>query len=110
MENYRYVAIDENGKILQDKYLIGKIQESEFEFEIPLDLDITNKRFINGEWVEYYEREENIFPIIPEEERNSKGNLEAVFVQLDMIEAKIDKSHQDIIDEYTLELLDAGVL
>ena len=55
MENYRYIVIDENGKILQDKYLSGKIQESEFEFEIPLELDVVNKRFINGEWVEYYE-------------------------------------------------------
>lgn len=30
--------------------------------------------------------------------------------QLDRIEAKIDKSQQDIIDEYTLSLIEEGIL
>ena len=109
MENYRYVVIDENGKILQDKYLNGKIQESEFEFEVPLDIDLSNKRYINGQWEDYFEKYEDSLPLLPKEE-NPIGNLDAVFIQLDSIEAKIDKSQQDIIDEYTLELLETGVL
>ena len=107
MENYRYIVIDENGKILQDKYLSGKIQESEFEFEIPLELDVVNKRFINGEWVEYYET----FQEITLENKSNPVELpEALYLQLDMIEAKIDKSHQEIIDDYTLELIKEGVI
>ena len=30
--------------------------------------------------------------------------------QLDRIEAKLDKTQQDIIDEYTLELIESGML
>lgn len=30
--------------------------------------------------------------------------------QLDRIEAKLDKSNQDIIDEYTLQLIESGVI
>ena len=109
MENYRYVVIDENGKILQDKYLTGKIQESEFEFEVPLEIDLSNKRYINDQWEDYFEKYEDNLPSFSKEE-NSTGNLDAVFIQLDSIEAKIDKSQQDIIDEYTLELLESGAL
>ena len=107
MAEYRYVVIDENGKVLQDKYLSGKIQESKFEFEIPLELDIANKRFIDGQWIEYYET----FQEITLENRPNPVELpEALYLQLDMIEAKIDKTQQQIIDDYTLELIKEGVI
>ena len=49
---FRYAQIDENGYVVSDSYLSG---EAKADNMIPIseDFDLTNKKYVNGEWVEY---------------------------------------------------------
>lgn len=106
----RYIVINSEGKIIEDKYLNGEIITDEFCFEVDLDFNTENKRFINNEWIEYYENTQIELPPLLENKPNPVELPEALYLQLDMIEAKIDKSQQDIIDDYTLKLIEEGVI
>lgn len=50
---YRYAQIDlETGIVVSDSRLSGEIN---YPYMIPIsdDFDLTNKKYVNGEWVEY---------------------------------------------------------
>ena len=92
----RYAQINlETGLVDGDSHLSGEVNEPNM---IPVadDFDLTNKKYVNGEWVEYTPEP------IPEPEPEP--------TQLDRIEAAVNKTQQDIIDEYTLELIESGAL
>lgn len=93
----KYIQINlETGTIEATSWVSGEITAKNL---IPVleDFDSTNKKydFEINDWV-YYEPE-----IIEKVTQPT---------QLDRIEAKIDKSQQDIIDEYTLSLIKEGIL
>lgn len=48
----RYAQIDEDGYVVSDSYLSGEVIAKDM-IPIPEDFDITNKKYVNGEWVEY---------------------------------------------------------
>lgn len=49
---FRYAQIDENGYIVSDSYLSGEVNADNM-ISIDKDFDLTNKKYVNGEWVEY---------------------------------------------------------
>jgi len=52
IQMYRYAQINEDGDVVSDSYLSG---EAKADNMIPLDdgFDLTNKRYVNGTWVDY---------------------------------------------------------
>ena len=91
---YRYAQIDiDTGLVVSNSYLSG-IVYAENMIPIEEDFDLTNKKYVDGEWVEYTPEP------VPEPEPS----------QLDRIEAAVSKSQQDIIDAYTLELVEGGII
>lgn len=91
---YRYAIINiETGIVVGESYLSGKVKKDDM-IPIPFDFDITNKKYINGEWVEY------IPEPLPEPEPT----------QLDRIEEAVKQSQQDIIDNYTMQLIEEGAI
>lgn len=91
---FRYAQIDDNGYVVSDSYLSGKVEADNM---IPLDdnFDLTNKRFVNGKWKEY----------IPEPAEVETG------ISGDEIQAQILLNQADIIakqreqDEVLAEML-----
>lgn len=49
---YRYAQIDENGYVVSDSHLSGEVIKDNM-IRISDDFDLTNKKYVNGEWVEY---------------------------------------------------------
>ena len=49
---FRYAQIDDTGNVISDSYLSGEVKADNM---IPIsdDFDLTNKKYVNGEWVEY---------------------------------------------------------
>ena len=49
---FRYAQIDENGYVVSDSHLSGEVN---YPNMIPVsdDFDLTNKKYVDGEWVEY---------------------------------------------------------
>ena len=95
MAQYRYIQINlNNGEIIGDSYLSEQLS-MEHLISVDEDFNAVNKKYDLElkEWIE-------IEPVTP------------VYVptQLDRIEAAVNQSKQDIIDEYTLELLESGAL
>ena len=49
---FRYAQIDENGYIVSDSYLSGEVT-AENMIAIEEGFETSNKRYVDGEWVEY---------------------------------------------------------
>ena len=50
---FRYAQIDtETGMVVSDSYLSGEV-EADNMISISEGFDLTNKKYVNGEWVEY---------------------------------------------------------
>ena len=50
---YRYAQIDiETGMVVSDSYLSGEVKAYNM-IPISEDFDLTNKKYVDGEWVEY---------------------------------------------------------
>ena len=49
---YRYAQINENGIVVCDSYLSGKVT-ADHMIEIAEGFDLTNKKYVDGKWVEY---------------------------------------------------------
>lgn len=93
MAQYIYVEINDNGEITGQKWLSGEINDPK-SIRVTEDFDPTNKRWNGEAWEEY----------IPEPEPEPEPT------QLDRIETAINLSQQEIIDNYTLELIEGGVI
>ena len=74
--SYRYAQINEEGIVVGDSHLSGIVGVSNM-VSIEDNFDLTNKKYVNGEWVKY----------VPEE---STSTTEPVVTQLDKIEANLD--------------------
>lgn len=64
--SYRYAQIDKNGYVVGNSYLSGEVN-SEDMMLISEDFDLTNKKYINGNWIEY--TPEPIKEIVTEQEQ-----------------------------------------
>ena len=99
MEDFIYIDIDDNGNIIGQKWLTGEIDDPK-SIRVTEDFDPTNKRWNGKEWEEY----------IPEPEPEIEPKSDPIIERLDRIETVVLQSKQEIIDEYTLELLETGIL
>ena len=50
--SYRYAQIDNDGRVICDSYLSGEVI-ADYMIPITEEFDLTNKKYVNGEWVEY---------------------------------------------------------
>ena len=99
---FRYAQINiETGIVEGDSYLSKEMEQPNL-IPVAEDFDLTNKKYVNGEWIEYVPEAEEEEPIEPEP------------TQLDRIEELVAKSHaqisQEAVDAYTLELIEGGIL
>lgn len=104
----RYAQIDiETGIVISDSYLSGEV-EAENMILIDEDFDLKNKRYINGNWIEYVSE--------PNETENSKNETEnsdndTEFSETERIQAEMLLNQERIItkqnehDEILAELL-----
>ena len=49
---YRYAQIDPNGYVVSDSYLSGEVTADNM-IPISEDFDLSNKKYVDGSWVEY---------------------------------------------------------
>lgn len=91
---YRYAIINtETGIVEGISDLTGEVNKPDMIL-IGDDFDVTNKKYVNGKWVGYTPEP------LPEPEPT----------QLDRIEQAVKMSQQEIIDNYTLTLIEGGVI
>lgn len=92
---YRYAQIDEYGYVVSDSQLSGEVIADNM-ISISEDFDITNKKYINGKWVEYIPEPE------PEPEPEYKPtNAEIAQMQITMMEAMADQYEQNLQNQLT---------
>lgn len=102
---YRYAQIykssDGFGYVECDSYLSG-IVEKENMILLEIDFDFTNKRwnYETETWEDYIPEPEDI----PEPQPSQLDRIE------EMISKPIEQHKQDAVDEYTMSLLERGVL
>lgn len=95
---YRYAIINLKTGIVEGvSYLSGEINKPDMIL-IPSDFDITNKKYINGEWVEYTPEP------LPEPEPT----------QLDIIQEMLAKSNEELrqegYDNCVMDMVKEGVI
>lgn len=100
MENFYYAQLDENDICFTVMDSGGKLQTSDKIIRLEsYDLSLLGKRYNNGVW-------ENVEQL--------ESEAEPEITQLDRIEAILNEDKNEIIetaiDEYTLELIEQGVL
>ena len=76
---YRYAQIDENGIVVSDSHLSGEVHADNM-IPIAEDFDLTNKKYENGEWVEY-------IPPQPEPEPSVEEILESIAINTEYLVA-----------------------
>ena len=97
----RYAQIDlDTGMVVSDSYLSGEV-EAENMIQIEEGFDLTNKRYIDGNWVEY----------VPESNETENNNNETEISDAELIQAEMLLNQESIIakqneqDEILAELL-----
>lgn len=97
----RYAQIDlDTGMVVSDSYLSGEV-EAENMIQIDEDFDLTNKRYIDGNWIEY----------VPESNETENNNNETEISDAELIQAEMLLNQESIIakqkehDEILAELL-----
>ena len=97
----RYAQIDiKTGLVISDSYLSGEV-EAENMIQIEEDFDLTNKRYIDGNWIEY----------VPESNETENNNNETEISDAELIQAEMLLNQESIIakqkehDEILAELL-----
>lgn len=97
----RYAQIDiKTGMVVSDSYLSGEV-EAENMIQIDEDFDLTNKRYIYGNWIEY----------VPESNETENNNNETEISDAELIQAEMLLNQERIItkqnehDEILAELL-----
>lgn len=89
---FRYAQIDDNGYVVCDSRLSGEVIADNM-IAIADDFDLTNKKYVNGEWIDY----------IPEviEPEYQPTNAEIAQTQLTMMEAMADQYEQNLQNQLT---------
>ena len=97
----RYAQIDlDTGMVVSDSYLSGEV-EAENMIQIDEDFDLTNKRYIDGNWIEY----------VPESNETENSKNETEISDDELIRAEMLLNQESIIakqkehDEILAELL-----
>ena len=97
----RYAQIDlDTGMVVSDSYLSGEV-EAENMIQIKEDFDLTNKRYIDGNWIEY----------VPELNETENNKNETEISDAELIQAEMLLNQESIIakqkehDEILAELL-----
>lgn len=97
----RYAQIDsKTGLVISDSYLSGEV-EAENMIQIEESFDLTNKRYIDGNWIEY----------VPESNETENNNNETEISDAELIQAEMLLNQESIIakqkehDEILAELL-----
>lgn len=97
----RYAQIDlDTGMVVSDSYLSGEV-EAENMIQIEESFDLTNKRYIDGNWIEY----------VPESNETENNNNETEISDAELIQAEMLLNQESIIakqkehDEILAELL-----
>lgn len=97
----RYAQIDsKTGLVISDSYLSGEV-EAENMIQIEEGFDLTNKRYIDGNWIEY----------VPESNETENNNNETEISDAELIQAEMLLNQESIIakqkehDEILAELL-----
>lgn len=91
---YRYAQINlETGMVVGDSHLSGEVDYPNL-IPIPDDFDLTNKKYVDGEWVEY----------IPEETETEPTEQELINAEILLNQATI-LSNQNATDEVLAEIL-----
>lgn len=97
----RYAQIDsKTGLVISDSYLSGEV-EAENMIQIEEDFDLTNKRYVDGNWIEY----------VPESNETENNNNETEISDAELIQAEMLLNQESIIakqkehDEILAELL-----
>ena len=97
----RYAQIDiKTGMVISDSYLSGEV-EAENMIQIEESFDLTNKRYIDGNWIEY----------VPESNETENNNNETEISDAELIQAEMLLNQESIIakqkehDEILAELL-----
>lgn len=97
----RYAQIDiKTGLVISDSYLSGEV-EAENMIQIEEDFDLTNKRYIDGNWIEY----------VPDENETENNENDTEFSETERIQAEMLLNQERIIakqnehDEILAELL-----
>lgn len=97
----RYAQIDiKTGMVISDSYLSGEV-EAENMIQIEESFDLTNKRYVNGNWIEY----------VPESNETENNNNETEISDTELIQAEMLLNQERIItkqnehDEILAELL-----
>lgn len=89
----RYAQIDlESGNVISDSHLSGEVKAKHM---IPIsdDFDLSNKKYINGEWVDY------VPEVVDEPTDQELINAEILLNQADIL------SNQAFMDEVLAEIL-----
>lgn len=93
----RYAQIDtKTGLIISDSFLSGEV-EAENMIRIEEDFDLTNKKYVNGKWIEY----------VPEKTEFEEETSDDEIIQAEMLlnQAEIiskQKEHDEILAELLL--------
>ena len=97
---FRYAQIDENGFVVSDSYLSGEVTEDSM-ISIAEDFDLVNKKYENGQWVEYTPE-----PEIEEEIQADTEPTEYELIQAELLlnQAEI-MAKQNEHDEVLAEIL-----
>ena len=97
----RYAQIDlDTGMVVSDSYLSCEV-EAENMIQIEESFDLTNKRYIDGNWIEY----------VPESNETENNNNETEISDAELIQAEMLLNQESIIvkqkehDEILAELL-----
>ena len=97
----RYAQIDlDTGMVVSESYLSGEV-EAENMIQIEESFDLTNKRYIDGNWIEY----------VPESNETENNNNETEISDAELIQAEMLLNQESIIakqkehDEILAELL-----
>lgn len=89
---YRYAIINNKGIVCGESQLTSEVIQDNMIL-IPEDFDISNKKYVNGKWVEY----------IPEETEPEyqPTNAEIAQTQLTIMEAMADQYEQNLQNQLT---------
>ena len=83
----RYAQIDiKTGLVISDSYLSGEV-EAENMIQIEESFDLTNKRYIDGNWIEY----------VPESNETENNNNETEISDAELIQAEMLLNQESII-------------
>ena len=97
---YRYAQIDlETGMVVSDSHLSG-IVEADNMIPISEDFDLTNKKYVNGEWVEYEPEP------IPEPEPTEQDIMQAEMLLNQMEIISTQQEQDEVLAEILLNQME----